>query len=136
MASWAKCPSYPKTPKGATNFRNNNLITNSNQVKINYFFAQAVSNAPRPQMAPQSGSKTSTRNDAGSNPKHHPNSNYSHNKQEGKFSHSIDLLLVLSDILNKFPGSAAQLSRIAAVKNNKNQKYAIMEALLDSETYV
>ncbi|GFS64979.1 hypothetical protein NPIL_352781 [Nephila pilipes] len=132
MASWVKCPNYPKPPKGATNFRNNNLTTNSNQVKSNYSFAQAVSNAPRP----QSGSETSAQNEARSNQKHHPIPNYSHNKQEGKFSHSIDLLLVLADILNKFPGLAAQLPRFAAVKNNKNQKYAIIEALLDSETYV
>ncbi|GFU02010.1 hypothetical protein NPIL_687231 [Nephila pilipes] len=31
---------------------------------------------------------------------------------------------------------AQQLPRIAAVKNNRNQKYAIIEALLESESYV
>ncbi|GFT67425.1 hypothetical protein NPIL_409471 [Nephila pilipes] len=45
-------------------------------------------------------------------------------------------LLITTDLLNKFPGLAQQLPRIAAVKNNRNQKYAIIEALLDSETYV
>ncbi|GFS73820.1 hypothetical protein NPIL_295901 [Nephila pilipes] len=45
-------------------------------------------------------------------------------------------LLITTDLLNKFPGLAQQLPRIAAVKNNRNQKYAIIEALLDSESYV
>ncbi|GFU29348.1 hypothetical protein NPIL_353221 [Nephila pilipes] len=137
MASWAKCPSYPKPPKGTTNFRNNNnIIYNSNKVKNNYSFAQAVTNAPRPQMAPENGSKTSTQNEARTKRNYRPTPNYAHNKQEGEFSHSIDLLLGLADILNKFPGLAAQLPRIAANKNNKNKKYAIIEALLDSESYV
>ncbi|GFS53254.1 hypothetical protein NPIL_474411 [Nephila pilipes] len=52
MASWARCPSYPKPPKGAANFRNNK---NSNNKVINYSYAQATSNAPRPQMAPTTG---------------------------------------------------------------------------------
>ncbi|GFU37915.1 hypothetical protein NPIL_653611 [Nephila pilipes] len=108
----------------------------SNKVKSNYSFTQAVSNAPRPQMAPQSGSETSAQNEARINQNYRPTPNYAHNKQKGKFSHSIDLLLVLADILNKFSRLAVQLPGIAAVKNNKNQKYAIIEALLDSESYV
>ncbi|GFU47366.1 hypothetical protein NPIL_156201 [Nephila pilipes] len=108
------------------------IVDSSNKVKRNYSFAQAVSNAPRP----QSGSETSEQNEARTNQNYRPTPNYAHNKYEGKFSHYIDLLLVLADILNKFPGLVAQLPRIAAVKNNKNQKYAIIEALLYSDSYV
>ncbi|GFT45555.1 putative kinetochore protein NDC80 [Nephila pilipes] len=71
----------------------------ANKIINKYSFAQAVSNAPRTQIGPLSGSKTSTQNEARPIKNNRLNPNYSHNQQEEKFSHSIDLLLVLADIL-------------------------------------
>ncbi|GFT66216.1 hypothetical protein NPIL_541771 [Nephila pilipes] len=59
-----------------------------------------------------------------------------YNRQGNNLAQPTDLLFILADLLNKFPGLAQQLPRITAVKNNRNQKYAIIEELLDSETYV
>ncbi|GFU45032.1 hypothetical protein NPIL_440231 [Nephila pilipes] len=59
-----------------------------------------------------------------------------YNRQGNNLAQPTDLLFILADLLNKFPGLAQQLPRIAAVKNNRNQKYAIIEALLESESYV
>ncbi|GFU01746.1 hypothetical protein NPIL_637941 [Nephila pilipes] len=59
-----------------------------------------------------------------------------YNRQGNNTAQPTDLLFILADLLNKYPGLAQQLPRIAAVKNSRNQKYAIIEALLDSESYV
>ncbi|GFS46904.1 hypothetical protein NPIL_281111 [Nephila pilipes] len=59
-----------------------------------------------------------------------------YNRQGNNLAQPTDLLFFLADLLNKFPGLAQQLPRIAAVKNNRNQKHAIIESLLESESYV
>ncbi|GFT23379.1 hypothetical protein NPIL_160061 [Nephila pilipes] len=59
-----------------------------------------------------------------------------YNRQGNNLAQPTELLFILADLLSKFPGLAQQLPRIAAVKNNRKQKYAIIEALLDSESYV
>ncbi|GFT18793.1 hypothetical protein NPIL_363161 [Nephila pilipes] len=99
---------------------------------------KALNNAPLPQMAPHkpSESETSAQNKARSRRNPPPSYYQPHNRQGESLDQPTDLLLILVDILNKFPGLELQLPRIVAVKNNRNQKYAIIEALLESESYV
>ncbi|GFU32510.1 hypothetical protein NPIL_16071 [Nephila pilipes] len=136
MASCARCPSYPKPPKGTTKFRNSKPL--SSKLNENYTFAQAITNAPRPQMAPPKTSETEVyaQSEARFHRKPLQNNHPQYNRQGNNLAQPTDLLFILADLLNKFPGLAQQLPRIAAVKNNRNQKYAIIEALLESESYV
>ncbi|GFS95435.1 hypothetical protein NPIL_291211 [Nephila pilipes] len=89
MKSWALCPNCPKPSKGSSSNRNINTFTSKKMVN-NFSYAQALNNAPRPQMAPHkpSESETSAQNEARSRQNPPP----------------------------KFPGLAHQLPRIAAVK--------------------
>ncbi|GFT52536.1 hypothetical protein NPIL_170951 [Nephila pilipes] len=83
-----------------------------------------------------SESETSAQNEARSRRNPPPCYYQPHNRQGESVAQPTDLLLILSDILNKIPGLAHQLPRIAAVKSNRNQKYAIIEAFSESESYV
>ncbi|GFU32779.1 hypothetical protein NPIL_432201 [Nephila pilipes] len=69
-------------------------------------------------------------------PQNTPPTHTQYNRQGNNLAQPTDLLFILADLLNKFPGLAQQLPRIAAVKNNRNKKYAIIEAFLESESYV
>ncbi|GFS83597.1 hypothetical protein NPIL_268941 [Nephila pilipes] len=100
--------------------------------------AEEAEDAPRPQMAPPKTSKSElqAQNEARYFKKQPFNNPPQYNRHGKYTAQPIDLLFILADLLNKYPGLAQQLPRIAAVKNSRNQKYAIIEALLDSESYV
>ncbi|GFU09352.1 hypothetical protein NPIL_55221 [Nephila pilipes] len=83
-----------------------------------------------------SESETSVQNEARLRRNPPPSYFQPHIKQGENLAQPTDLLLILADILNKFPCLAHQLPRIAAVKNKRNQKYAIIEAFLETESYV
>ncbi|GFU62696.1 hypothetical protein NPIL_504151 [Nephila pilipes] len=90
----------------------------------------AITNAPRPQMAPPKASETEVyaQSEARFHRKTPQNNPPQYNRQGNKLAQPSDLLFILADLLNKFPGLAQQLPRIAAVKNNRNQKYSMLRA--------
>ncbi|GFT16851.1 hypothetical protein NPIL_244621 [Nephila pilipes] len=77
-------------------------------------------------------SERSTQNVAKCDRSNHP---YAFSILQGSnLTQVTDLLYYLADILNKSPGFSGQLTKIAAVKDNKSQNYAAIGTLLESES--